>query len=283
MTMNFKDIVAAAAATGPNMTEAVASGGSYTPPAAGVARLRFVEYIELGVHEETVKGEKKKSERVQLTFELSGPKYVPEEGQSPMTISFRLPLSLNEKANFYKLFTRMNYKGTATHMAELLGEDFLGTIVHNEVGTGADKKVYANLRNNDGFTIRAPFVDAMNDETGDIEQKRVTADPVRVPVKCFIWALAGDPKFGKPMWDSIFIDGSWPDRKDEKTGEVTPGKSKNWVQEVIRRALNFKGSDLEAIAGGGGGEVDIPDAETPARSEAPPEDNGASDDPLNGI
>jgi hypothetical protein len=56
------------------------------------------------------------------------------------------------------------------------------------------------------------------------------------------------------MWDSLYIDGKYDDRKDEKTGVVTPGKSKNVFQEKIRGAVNFKGSPIAELLVG---EIDL--------------------------
>ncbi len=68
----------AAAAQQTNMNEAQkGGGGSYEPPAAGLARLRLVGYIETGKeHDERYS---KTKDKVRLIFELSGPKHKPKE------------------------------------------------------------------------------------------------------------------------------------------------------------------------------------------------------------
>jgi hypothetical protein len=89
------------------------------------------------------------------------------------------------------------------------------------------------------------------------------------------------------MWDSLFIDGEYPERKDEKTGAViSPAKSKNVIQNKIRSAKNWATSPLSAIVAAGGATPDLPDAETPDRvpgedDEAPWTDAAA--DPLAAI
>lgn len=276
---NPQEAIARAAAEGPNMNEAQkGGGGSYTPPAEGLVRLRFIGYIELGKHEEEFKGEKKVREKVELVFELSGPKHPPSESGEPLRMSITETLSLNEKANFYKLFKRMNHEGTATHMAQLLGQAFLGTIVHKKVGEGDNQRTYANLKDDGGYTIRAPYVD--DPETGD--RRLIAVDEAKTPIKCFLWNYAS-----KDMWDSIFIDGMYDEVKNDK-GEVTrPARSKNRWQDRIKLATNYAGSPMQEILFAGG-EPDIPASEAPERSEENKQASadakaGAAADPLNEI
>lgn len=286
---NVMEAVAAAAEVGPDMSQAAAGGGDFEIPAAGVVRLRLITYVELGKHEDEFKGIKKTPEKVLLQFELSGPRHPPREveggGKVPQILSLTMNKHLNEKAGFFKMFARLNYTKDAKHFAQLLGRDFLGTIVHKEVGEGADKKTYANLRNEDGYTIRPPFIDMMNEETGDIESKRVTVDAPLSAIKCFIWDA---PVSLKEMWDSLFVDGTWPDKVDDKGVVTKAGSSKNWLQNQIRSALNFKSSALAELLGAGG-EPDLGDegATKPERSGDPLADaeakTGAAADPLAGV
>lgn len=281
---DVKAAVAQAAAEGPNMNEAT-SGGDFERelPVEGLTRLRLVSYIELGKHEKTNKGETKVKDLVYLEFELSGPKHPPKEidgKQYPHRISFTETLSLSEKANFYKLFKRINHTGTFTHFAELLGESsFLGTVVHNTSGEGDQKKTYANLRDTGGSTIRPPYQEDPN--TG--ESISVIAGPLLSPLKCFLWNFPS-----KEMWDSLFIDGRWDDTKD-KAGVVTKeGASKNYFQNQIKSAKNFAGSPLQELLFAGDALAGLPDSEAPARSEDDKQagvetDAGAAADPLAGI
>lgn len=285
MAFNVQDAIAAAADIGPDMNEAKAGGGIDFPiPAAGPVRLRFVGYVELGVHEDTKFNKKK--ELVRLYFELSGPKHPPmdHDGKKiPQIISFEMTKSLVEKAHFFKLFKRMNHTGQFKHMAQMLGAAFMGTIHHNEQGEGDKKRTYANLYNADGYTIRPPFFETMNEETGDMESRPVPIDAPLSPLKCFLW----DAPVGlKDMWDSLFIDGKTEDRKDEKTGEVTPGKSKNFLQNKIKAAVNFPGSPIaELLFAGGEPDLGAASASKPERSEANKQASaeakaGAAADPL---
>lgn len=244
MAFNIRNMVADVAKTAPNMNEAQSGGGGYTPPEAGFVRLRFVGYYELGQHEEkfgVAKGKIKN--KVRLVFELSGPKHAPREvdGQKvPQRMSVDLTMSLNEKAGFFKLFKAMNHSGKHTHMAEMLGEEFVGTVVHKEKGEGQSKKVYANLKD-----VRAPFIDSLNEETGEVTKKRIAVDPALSEIKGFLWDHA-TPE----MWDSIFIEGEWEEKRNDK-GEVThPARSKNTLQLLIMSAVNFKGSPIYDYATG---------------------------------
>lgn len=273
----------AAAAAQTDMNEASKGGGTRTLPEQGMVRLRLISYIELGIHDDEYKGVIKKPNKVVLQFELSGPKHPPttlEDGRViPQVITINEKISLNEKANFYKLFKRMNHTGTFTHMAEMLGTEFLGTVVHVTKGEGADAKSYANLRDDGGYTIRPPFVE--DAETG--ESKRITVAPALTPIKCFLWDYAC-----KEDWDSIFIDGVWDDRKDA-TGKVTEvGRSKNFYQQQIKAANNFAGSAIADLLFAGLAEPDLDDAETPDRSDddiqaGVERKSKAAADPLEGV
>ena len=282
---DVKAAVAQAVAEGPNMNEAT-SGGDFERelPVEGLTRLRLVSYIELGKHEKTNKGETKVKDLVYLAFELSGPKHPAKEidgKKYPHIISFTETLSLSEKANFYKLFKRLNHTGQFTHFAELLGESsLLGQVVHNSSGEGDQKKTYANLRDAGGSTIRPPYQEDPN--TG--ESILVTADPAITPLKCFLWNFPS-----KEMWDSLFIDGRWDDKKDDKGAVIKEGASKNYFQNLIRSAKNFQGSPLQELLFAGDALADLPSSEAPPRSDEDKQAGveasaaGASADPLAGV
>lgn len=275
MTYDLKAKIAEAKKTGPNMNEAQA-GGEYTPPAAGIARARLVGYFELGTHEEEFEGKKRDREKVDLVFELSGPNHEPIKAADgtliPIRITAQETLSFSEKAHFFKLFASMNaaHGGTATHMAELLGKPFIVEVFHRKSKDG--KRTYANLRGPNGYNVKGTTV-----------QDPLTCKPVLVEVaaaltdvKAFIWDVAD-----KEMWDTIYIDGKYPERKDEKTGEVvSPERSKNVIQEKIMSAKNWKTHPLAAVVAAGSQEPDLPDAETPERGTP---ENEAAADPLAAI
>ncbi|WCD56053.1 hypothetical protein [Caulobacter phage BL198] len=244
---------------------ASAGGGERQLPEEGLAQLRFVEYLELGKFEETYEGQKKVVEKVILTFELFGPKWPVDDNGKPQRMSWDMTKSTSEKSHYFKLFKRMNADGTATHMAKLLGKAFLGNVRHVPTKKDPTKK-YASLRDlNNQFTIRPPMQeDAI---TGTVVEVPVPA--FYGPIKVFLFDLAS-----KAMWDSLFIDGMYEEKRDEK-GEVThPAKSKNWLQERIMSAKNFPGSKLAAMVQAGG----LPNIQNGAIK--PERGGAASDDPL---
>lgn len=261
-----------------DQTKAVTGGGGeYTPPAKGRAAARFVGYFEVGEHEEDVfagvpprpTGAKRFRAKVDLVFELFGKNYparVNEETGEvfPVRITVKETLSLNEKANFYKLFAQMNYAAKATHMAELLGDPFIVEIFHKE---SKDGKVFANLKGPNGYHITGPSItDPITDTT--------TAVPVpeaRIPIKYFLWDSSD-----KEDWDALFIAGEYPERKDEKTGNVYPARSKNVLQNRIKASRNFKNTALFAEINAGKS-LDLPDAEYPERT---PTIDGEFDDDI---
>lgn len=232
MAFNVQAAIAAAKATGPNMTEAAAGGGRELP-VAGMVRLRFVGFFELGKHESTWQGVKKVADRYEAVFELSGPKHPPivtDNGTYPQRITVKGKLSLNSRATFYKLFSAMNYDGKATHIAELLGNPFLGTVSHNTTKIDGKDVTFANLED-----IRKPFV--TDPDSGD--EKAVNVDPPLTELKLYLWELATPD-----MWDAIFIPGEYEAREAKDGRPAVPAKSKNLIQNKIKSALNLKASPI---------------------------------------
>lgn len=252
---------------GTDQTQASVGFTSETPE-EGACTLRLIDYIELGQHEDEYQGEKKTPKQVYLNFEVSGPKWPaenPETGRTkPFTIGFTLTLSNSDRATFHKLFTTMAQGTDAKHMMELLGHPFVGEIIHNKSKDG--KKTYANLNSKaKGYTIKPAFDEIPNRATGGVDRIPVEVPELVSPIRCFLWDFAD-----KEQWDSIFIDGITPAKTDEKTGEeLYPARSKNWLQGLIRNALNFKGSPIADVLEGAG-ELDLPDAEVPARKSDKP-------------
>ncbi|WCA46216.1 hypothetical protein [Caulobacter phage DCM] len=248
-----------------DQTVAKAGGGGYTLPEAGVCGLRFIEYIELGKYDAEFKGEKKVKEQVFLKFEIHGAKWpVDAETGKPQTFGFFMDKSLTEKSKFFKLFGKMNYSGKAKHMAQLLGQAFMGTIHRVTKGEGDAKKEYANLYDKDGvYSIKEPFFE----DPITNERRELTVPAPSTPIKLFLWDHAT-----KPMWDSIYIDGMTDPVKNDKGEVVREAKSKNWLQEKIKAAKNYPGSPLQAIVEAGG-EPNLGEAIQPERS-------GAAADPL---
>jgi hypothetical protein len=232
--LSFKDIKGLAqeiAETGPDLTKASSGGGDYVPPAEGVTRLRLVGYIETGVHTTSSPrfGEKTKA-KATLLFELSGPKHEPKTLDDGRKIPYIIPVDLNigthEKSLYGKLFRKMaeSYPGT-THYTQLLGEAFLGTVVHRTYKRrDGTEGVVAELKDSNGYTIRGTTYE--DPETGELRRAKV-AEPISDP-RVFVWDYAT-----LEQWDSLFIDGTYDN-----------GDTKNKWQEKIKAAENLAGSPI---------------------------------------
>lgn len=256
-------------------------GGTFVAetPAAGRCMLRLVGYIELGQHAEEFteagKTTKKTPNKVMLEFEVRGAAWPAENEETgrklPFVIRDTLTLSNSDRANYHKLFHQMRGGDeTITHMTQLLGKPFIGEITHNK-SKKDEKKVYANLKSKmEGYSIRPAYKEETDFETG-----KVTRTPIKVPeainpIRAFVWDFAD-----KEQWDAIFIDGVSKPKTDEAGNEIEPGRSLNWIQNIIKKALNFKGSPAHAIAAGAG-ELDLDEPERPNRSEQSDEDQLAA-------
>lgn len=281
MTFDVNALGAAAAAAGADQTKAQAGGGDYTPPAAGPALVRLVGYVELGMQAGTFQGKPTLKEKVQLIFELVGkrhPPHVSADGQTktPMLIVVEESLSLNEKANFFKLFQRLNYRQDKQHMVQLVGEGFKAEVIHDKWTDKAGKeRVSAVLKGPGGYTLAPPRKEDEDSETGwvDVAVPAALSSP-----RVFLWNHAD-----MQQWGSLFIDGEYPERKNDK-GEVTaPARSKNVYQNKIKQAKNFPGSPIYNLLAVAGQSLDIPamdeQDEEPAAQAAPspkPQQNAAS-------
>jgi hypothetical protein len=256
MAIDFKALGQLAAAEGRDMTQATA-GGDYTPPATGPTRLRFVAYVELGKQKGEYQGKPTIKEKVILTFELSGKNHQPtvkDDGtKEPIRINIEESLSLNEKANFFKLFTRMNHSGTAKHIVELLGNAYKGEVVHKAWKDKQGKEhISALLRGAEGYTVQPARVEDDEVEGG---WRVLEVAPAITPLKCFLWDYATTEQ-----WASIFIDGEYPEKKS-KDGAVIPAKSKNVLQNKVKSAVNFHGSPMYNILVSNGQTIDIPNVD----------------------
>ena len=259
-TFDIAAIVAQAAKEAPDMNVAQKGGGDYKPPAAGRCLVTLIGYIEKGIqHVEASKTEPlkypaKDVEQVDLIFELSGKGHEPKEIDGkfyPERLTVTLPKSFNEKAWFYKIFRVLNWDGTCTHFAQLVGKHFLATVVHSKPKKEGDR-VYAGFKlpadQGGGYTFAAPTYNPVDPDTQIPDMTIIKEFPkptVLSDVRLFLWDYAS-----KDMWDSLYIDGFYEERKDEKTGKViSPKKSKNVIQDKIRAAKNFKGSPIYEIIG----------------------------------
>jgi hypothetical protein len=226
----IQDMIAQAVKHGPDMRRAAQK--EYEIPASGIARARFIGYFEVGKHDEEFNGQFKTREKVLMIFELSGPNHPPRDingEKHPQRITVTENLEMRPDSHFIRLFRQMNHAGKARHIVQLLGEPFLVEIFHMRSADG--ERTFANLRGYDGYNIKGTTVyDA-------VDRKLVTVDvpPAMTDIRLFLWEFAD-----REAWDSIYIPGEYPERKDERTGEViTPAKSKNVLQEKIMSARNW--------------------------------------------
>lgn len=267
MTFDIKALANEIAATGPNMNEAQAGAPRALPP-EGLANLRFVGYVEVGKHVKKVQGKPDKTEdEVHLVFELSGKNYPVQDinGEKvPYRVTIKVQNSLNEKANFFKLFSRMNYEGKATHMSQLLGNAYRGKVTHGTIAANGNK--YLQLRDDAGFTVGPPRAEVLDPETGETSFVTLNvAEPVS-QLRLFVWGAA--PAILKKMWENIYING-----KDFGEGENK--RSANVFQARIKAAVNFEGSPIQQLLACNGAVADIPDAEPGKPASVDPLDDVA--------
>lgn len=216
------------------------------PPAAGRAMARFIEYVEMGIQPQPAFQGKPKAPApsVRLVFELFGKKYTSEievDGVKKIVqkkLYLTINKSLNKKAKYARIMDEMLYgRDKITHVAAMLGEAFIIDIVHREsVNAKKEKKTFANLDK-----ISAPFME--DPETGDRK-----AYAVPKPVSDLKVFLFDTPTI--ESWESLFIE----------------AEGKNFIQETIKKALNFKGSELEDMLSGAD-QIDT----TPVTEEVPEE------------
>lgn len=224
-----------------NMTEEGSS--SVELPPEGVCMLRFVGYIEVGKQATTFQGQTKEQNKAYLLFELSGKKYPPvvdSEGKvHPWIVRHQITISNSPKSKGKQLFNSMNYDGYAkAGFAELLGRAYVGDLRHNSNKEGT-KKFLTLTDVNGNYTIRAPFY---TDQDGETQQYKVS-EPLS-DFKAFLWNAPD-----KDQWDSIYQEGEYTVKNSDGT-EVK--KSLNFYQEAIKSAINFKGSEAEAMLMGFG-------------------------------
>lgn len=255
-----------------DMTKASKGGGDYAPPAAGFCLLRLAGYFEIGKQKGTYLGKPTLKDMVQIVFEVSGPKHPPhvaEDGtKTPIRITIEENYSLNEKAKFFKLFQRMNYKGEAQHMVQMMGEAFKANLLHRkyakrgedrskpETWTGCAVELWDKTQAT--WTIEPPRVPMMDENGMPTGEERVLpVTPLLTTPKAFLWNHSD-----LDDWNSLFIDGQYDEKKNEKGEVIMAAKSKNVIQNIIKQAANFSASPIYALIAAAGGNLDIPDAET---------------------
>lgn len=278
--------IEAAANTEPDMNESQGKGGgTFVPPAAGGCIVTLIGYIEKGIHHipaskvEPLKYPAKDEDQVDLIFEISGKGHEPKEIEGklyPERITVTLKKSLNEKAWFYrifKMFASAYPELGARHMAQFLGKHFISKIEHSVPKKEGDP-IWANLKQKAaGYVFNAPcFTNPVDDVT-----TQIPAPSVYSAIRLFLWQQPS-----KDMWDSLYIEGMYEEKKDEKTGKVIyPARSKNVIQEKIKGAKNFVGSPIADILGSDE-LLTLPDTDIAALAGDAPSES-AVDDAIAGI
>ena len=254
--MDYNNI-ADAAASGDDLNQEKKYGFERKLAREGVALLRLRDYLEMGVQMPKNK-QHKPSLQCRLTFELLHPEHmIAPEGKDPFPGIITIIVSYaGKKGSYYRnLFNAMNYDGTKSHFAQMLGDAFLGTIHHTE--TNGVK--YANLNDsNRVWTIGAPRVtDVINNVATEVPIPEMHGEP-----RLFVWENVGtSDKQIKEMWDSIYID-----------GENNDGESKNWIQKTISSDENIEWAGSRTAEVVNAGIVELPDELTTTQARAPVED-----------
>lgn len=263
--------IAQAAEQGPDMSQAsTGGGGTYTPPNKGKCVAILVGYIELGRQKKVYQGKESFPRKADFIFELQGGSNPVELSEGGDRIVKRITVNVampepgklpNEKSGYYKLFDALNYDAQARHPSQLLGRHFIADVQHDVVPDRKDATktvTFAGLGSaQTRYFIEKPVI-LQGDMLAGTQQEVAVACPDRVSaLRLFLWDFPS-----KQMWDSLFIEGEYPERKDEKTGAVvSPAKSKNVIQAKIRGAKDWAESPMAEILGAG--ELDLPDTSVP--------------------
>lgn len=211
----------AAAEVGDDMNEAVKGGGGGKLLPEGFCIGTLVEYVEFGQQPQEFNGvAKDPALEFQLGFALWGEGYQNDDGTPYIFRPYPMALSRNEKATAFLTFKAMNWKGTAKHFAQLLGQSFLLKVVHKKPKDQTQKvKSVLDLK------ATLPPLDALTKQPYPVPP--VPADKL----KLFLWSHPTVEAFA-----SFYQEGKYDD-----------GNSKNSVQEKMLSALDFHGSPLHML------------------------------------
>lgn len=233
MTQSIQDILALAnevAAQSHDMNVAVKGGSGARLLPEGYAYCRMVEYIEFGKQPQEFGGKAKDPAlEFQLGFALYNTAdrvYQNDDGSPYIIRPYSMAMSANEKARAYLLFKSLNWKGTATHFGQLLTQGFLAKIVH-EPKSKSEPTVIVSRLDLKGFL---PPVDTVSGAPHPIPETRPQ------DLRVFFW-----DRPSKATWDALYIEGTY-EARDGK-----PAESKNKLQEVMMKAVDFQGSPLQQL------------------------------------
>lgn len=215
----------------------------------GVARL--VSYVELGTRMQTYEGkDTKPALEVRLGFEFLDKKHLREievDGVKKTigTMHYEnLTIKLNEKASYYLLFKKLQQGLDVKNMVGLLNKAFIFKVEHNKSKDG--KATYANIRNKlEGWLVLPSIIDKYNDDdevtgTRDRTEKCI---PATQALQMFV---VERPSVAQ--WDSVYIPGTYTKKVKSEDGTLVEKEvSKNWIQNKIQDATDWKGSAMEAL------------------------------------
>lgn len=246
-----------------NMSETTTGGGGGAVNwPAGVYRGRVVEVVEFGLQPQEYQGETKSPSReVRLGVMLFPNQRVKQElgvDVKPKIVRSRpLKVSTNGKAGGKAVFDRLNVTGEYKGFVQFIGDAYRFVLKDYVSKAGRKSQVI-------DWAATTPAID---DETG----KRLAVP--EAPEESLVLFSFQKPDIA--MWNRLKIDGV---RED--------GSSKNYIQETILSALDFKGSAVEAMLAGEGVELPEPcpiedKPATPAKAAKlppPPVDFSEDDD-----
>lgn len=252
-----------------NDMTAVQSGGGRGLLPKGTALVRLCSYIEFGSHIQTFDGKPKPAAPMfKLSFMIVGgvglneegkpEKYVQEAGRYPMISTFEVPMSLHEKSKAVKYFNALNRVGNkATHFVQKVSEQcvYALTIGHKTATSG--RNAGKTVQDIDYTTLQF----ALDQETG---LPREAPELKEEDIQVFLW---NQPS--KAMWDSIYIEGEWEEKKDDSGKVLYPARSKNFLQERCLQAVDFDGSPLQTFLSEQDGGYTMP--ELPTAPETTPD------------
>lgn len=201
----------------------------------GVYRGRVVEVIEYGIQpQKPFQGQAKPpAEEVQLRIMLFPNARVKQHlGAEVQPLFIRMwPIAVynSARSKSKQAFDRMNTDGSAKHFREFIGEAFRFKL---DVSTANGKEF-----NRIDLLGTLPAVDEDTGKPLPVPE----APEDRLVLFTFVKPM-------KEMWDKLHIAGNRPD-----------GTSKNFIQEKIIGAMNFKGSDVERMLQGESAPI-IPEA-----------------------
>lgn len=221
--------------------------GSGSIAAAGQCWIRFLSFIEIGLHA-SKNPNHKPSQIAIIQVELHSPAHMYEKDgvKVPQVLDIRIPKSQGQNSRWPK-FVKAVQRALSptlgydiTHMSQAIGHACIGTIYHNKNDKG---DVFANLDIDKQWSFQpARFT---NPATGQVEEVQIP--PLHGTPAVFMMnnqKLLADPAKMKFMWDSIFVDGYYEKEKADGTKEKI---SRNYFQKQIAKSIGWEQSPVKKI------------------------------------